>query len=490
MGKPSRRLAASTLDRGHLHFRTIRGAIVSWLQRAPPPRSAARWHLFICSNLCAPCTTLPITPRPPARPRYIDVIDPATNTVCGSCAASGAADVEAAVAAASAAFPAWSGLTIKKRAAIMFKLHALIAQHADELADLVVLENGKNKGEALASVAKGNETVEWACSLPQLAQGKHLKVSNGIHCHEVVEPLGVVASIVPFNFPIMVPLWTVPIALTMGNCVILKPSEKCPFTFARTVQLFHAAGVPPGVFQVVHGAVDAVLGLCDHPKVEALTFVGSSRVAKLVAARCHGHHKRCLALGGAKNHLVAVRDCDVDMASSDITSSFAGCAGQRCMAASALVTVGEQPALLDAVVAKAGALAPGQAAGKTVGPVVDKASHARILGYIDAAAAEGSGAKILLDGRAWARPDAALLARFPHLKEGNWVGPTVILHANRADPALHDEIFGPVLSVVVARDREDAVAIENASPFGNAAAIYTSTAGQLFSQTRTGPLAP
>ena len=322
-----------------------------------------------------------------------------------------------------------------------------------------------------------DRTVEWACSLPQLAQGKHLKVSNGIHCHEVVEPLGVVASVVPFNFPIMVPLWTVPIALTMGNCVILKPSEKTPFTMARCAQLFHEAGVPPGVFQVVHGAVDAVLGLCDHPRVEALTFVGSSRVAKLVAARCHGHHKRVLALGGAKNHLVAVPDCDVDMASSDITSSFAGCAGQRCMAASALVTVGEQRALLDAVVAKAGALAPGQAAGKTVGPVVDKASHARILSYIDAAAAEGSGAKILLDGRAWARPSAELLARFPHLKEGNWVGPTVILHANRADPALHDEIFGPVLSVVVARDNEDAVAIENASPYGNAAAVYTQSGG-------------
>lgn len=177
----------------------------------------------------------------------------------------------------------------------------------------------------------GNETVEWSTSLPQLATGKILEVSKGITCYDHRAPLGVVAAIVPFNFPFMVPMWTIPISLTMGNCVILKPSEKVPMTMTRVAELLTQAGVPPGVFQIVHGAVEVVTAICDHPDIDAVTFVGSSKVAEIVATKCRGHNKRVLALGGAKNHLIALPDCDVGMTTRDIVASFAGCCGQRCM---------------------------------------------------------------------------------------------------------------------------------------------------------------
>mmetsp|Transcript_8876 Transcript_8876/g.14079 ORF Transcript_8876/g.14079 Transcript_8876/m.14079 type:complete len:491 (-) Transcript_8876:424-1896(-) len=401
---------------------------------------------------------------PSSTGKYLDVVSPHDGNVCAKVALSGQEDVARAVEAARAAQSGWAGLTIKTRAACMMKLHFLIKEHAEELARLATLENGKTFSESLASVAKGNETVEWSCGLPQTAQGRILEVSRGVVCQDRLEPVGIVASVVPFNFPIMVPLWTTPIALTMGNCVILKPSEKCPLTMSRVAELITEAGVPPGVFQIVQGAVDVVTGFCDHPDIAAVSFVGSSKVAEIVAKRCHGLNKKVLALGGAKNHLVALGDCDVAMTAADITSSFAGCAGQRCMAASVLVTVGDQPALLDAVVAKASSLKPGQDAGcPHVGPVIDKESQARILKYINEA--EAGGAKILLDGRGWSTRD------------GSWVGPTIILHANKADRALHDEIFGPVLSVLKVDSREEAIEIENSNPYGNAACIYTNSGG-------------
>jgi acyl-CoA reductase-like NAD-dependent aldehyde dehydrogenase len=223
----------------------------------------------------------------------------------------------------------------------MLKFHALVNKHANELAELIVAENGKNITEALADVAKGNETVEWACSLPQLAPGKLLEVSRGIQCCEYRDALGVVACIVPFNFPVMVPMWTFPIALTMGNCVILKPSEKVPGAMQRVVELLKEAGVPEGVFQIVHGGAEVVTAISEHDDIAAVSFVGSSKVAKIVFDKCNARNKRVLALGGAKNHLIAVPDCDVGMAARDIVASFAGCAGQRCMAASVLVLVGK-----------------------------------------------------------------------------------------------------------------------------------------------------
>mmetsp|Transcript_3050 Transcript_3050/g.3633 ORF Transcript_3050/g.3633 Transcript_3050/m.3633 type:complete len:491 (+) Transcript_3050:155-1627(+) len=399
---------------------------------------------------------------PPSTGQYLAITSPHDGKVCGKVAVSSSDDVAKAVAAAKAALPGWKSLTVKSRAAKMFKLHHLIQQHAEELAKLATLENGKTLMESLAEVAKGNETCEWACSLPQIMQGRTLMVSRGVQCQDQLDPVGVVASIVPFNFPMMVPMWTVPIALTVGNVVICKPSEKCPLTMNLVAKLMKEAGIPDGVFQIVNGQVDAVNSIVDHPDVAAVTFVGSSKVAEIVYKRVHALGKKVLSLGGAKNHLIANPDRDIDMTATDITSSFAGCAGQRCMAASVLLTIGEQPELLDAIVAKASNLKPGQGAGN-MGPVIDTASKERILKYIDEA--EAAGAKILLDGRDWAE------------KEGSWVGPTIILHSNPADAALHDEIFGPVLSVLVVANQEEAIRIENANPYGNAAAIYTQSGG-------------
>jgi len=400
---------------------------------------------------------------PPSTGKYMSVISPETSKEIAKVGISSKDDVEAAVTAAKEAFPSWSGMTIKARTSIMLKFHALIREHAKELAEIIVKENGKNITEALADVAKGNETVEWACSLPQLAQGNILRVSGQVTCEDRRDPLGVVASIVPFNFPFMVPMWTMPIALVTGNVVILKPSEKVPMTMHRVADLLAEAGFPPGVVNMVQGTREAVESIIDHPDVRAITFVGSSPVAKLVAERSRSLNKRVTALGGAKNHLVALSDCEVEGAASDITVSFAGCAGQRCMAASVLLLVGENNALLDSVVEKASKIEPGTGPGR-LGPVIDEASYNKIMSYIEDA--EKSGAKMLLDGRSWKKDDG-----------GCWVGPTIILHNSSQDKTIREEVFGPVLSVYVASSWEEAIQIENSNPFGNAASIYTTNGG-------------
>jgi len=293
---------------------------------------------------------------PPTTEEYLDVVCPSNGQVIAQVGLSSSDDVDTAVKCATQAFESWSGLTIKARASIMLKFHSLIRQHAQELAELIVQENGKNITEALADVAKGNETVEYACSLPQLAQGKQLQVSGQVSCCDERRPLGVVVSIVPFNFPFMVPMWTFPIALVMGNCMILKPSEKVPLTMHRVAQLVEEAGFPNGVFQMVQGTKDTVQSLLHHTDVKAVTFVGSSPVANIVASTCRTLNKRCTALGGAKNHLVALPDCHVDGAASDICVSFAGCAGQRCMAASVLLLIGNQDELVGKLKEKAAAI--------------------------------------------------------------------------------------------------------------------------------------
>jgi malonate-semialdehyde dehydrogenase (acetylating)/methylmalonate-semialdehyde dehydrogenase len=363
-------------------------------------------------------------------------------------------------------------MTIKARAAIMLKFHGLVRDNAHELAQLIVHENGKNMNEALADVAKGNETVEYACSLPQLAQGQMLRVSGEATCFDRRDALGICASIVPFNFPFMVPMWTLGVATVLGNAMILKPSEKVPLTMRKTMELVEEAGFPPGVIQLVQGQGPQVVDpLMEHKSVKAITFVGSSPVAKLVAEKCHSLHKRVLALGGAKNHLVVLGDCDVESAAQDITVSFAGCAGQRCMAASVLLLVGDGPsqqAVLHGIIEKAAAIPPGCASGE-LGPVIDQTSYHKIQSYL--ADAEANGAEILLDGRSdnWASGE----------KEagGYWMGPTVIHHTHSSDKAVREEIFGPVLSVYTCSSWEEALEIENSNEFGNAASVYTSNGG-------------
>mmetsp|Transcript_3310 Transcript_3310/g.8391 ORF Transcript_3310/g.8391 Transcript_3310/m.8391 type:complete len:509 (+) Transcript_3310:130-1656(+) len=398
---------------------------------------------------------------PPAADKYMDVHNPADGSVIAQVALSGPEDVEKAVESASKAFKTWSKMTMKARVAIMLKFHALVNEHAKTLADMIVKENGKNVNEALADVAKGNETLEYACSLPQLAQGRTLQVSSQVHCRDKRVSLGVVASIVPFNFPLMVPFWTMPIALVMGNTMILKPSEKVPMTMGYVADLMKQAGVPDGVFTMVQGTKDAVQAIMEHDAVKAVTFVGSSPIAKLVATKCRALNKRCTALGGAKNHLVALEDCEVQGAASDICVSFAGCAGQRCMAASVLLLPpgSHHDELLEKLVAKAAAIQPGSGAGE-MGPVIDQPSYSKIMKYIDVA--EKDGAKILLDGRSW-----------KDQKGGNWIGPTILMHKSREDKTMCEEVFGPVLSVYACESWEEAVEIENANPFGNAACVYT-----------------
>jgi len=404
-----------------------------------------------------------ISPTSSSKPEYIPVYDPSNGDLIGQAYNSSGSDVDSAVCLASLAFPQWSQRTIKSRCAILLRFHSLVEKYKGELASLITLENGKNRAEALADVAKGNETVEYACSLPQLAPGRILEVSRGVTCQDFRTPLGVVASVVPFNFPFMVPMWTLPIALAMGNCVVLKPSEKVPLTSNRIAKIAREAGLPPGVLTVLNGGRECVEALVDHPAVRALTFVGSSPVAREVAMRCRGRNKRCTALGGAKNYLVALGDCEPESAARDIVTSFAGCAGQRCMAASVLLLVGEQELLLDMVLEKAKHIPKGLEQG-CMGPVIDGVANQRIRDYIRRA--EENDVEILLDGRSWSAP------------KGHWIGPTILLHTDRNDRAFQDEIFGPVLSVLRVNTREEAVAIENASPYGNAACIYTSKGGE------------
>lgn len=401
---------------------------------------------------------------PPATLSYIPVESPITSSQIATVALSSKADVDSAVETAQKSFQGWSGLTMKSRAAIMLKFHNLVRENAQELAELIVKENGKNITEALADVAKGNETVEYAASLPQLAQGKNLRVSSQVTCQDRRDPLGVVASIVPFNFPFMVPMWTLPIALVCGNTVVCKPSEKVPLTMYRTMELWKEAGLPDGVLNLVQGGKEAVESLIAHPNVRAVTFVGSSPIASIVKTQCNALQKRCTALGGAKNHLVALPDCNIKETARDVVVSSAGCAGQRCMAASVLLLISDESEneLLDCILETAKKIQPGTGSGE-LGPVIDATSYNKILNYINES--EKAGAKILLDGRLW----GAKL----NSSGGHWVGPTVILHSSRDDAAMKEEIFGPVLSVYRVSNWTEAIEIENSNPFGNAACIYT-----------------
>ncbi|KAJ1665209.1 aldehyde dehydrogenase (NADP(+)) ald6 [Coemansia sp. RSA 1813] len=379
-----------------------------------------------------------------------------------------AADVDNAVAAARAAFPEWSGLTFKARAAYLLTLYNALMTHKDELVGLIVREHGKTRAEALGDVLKGLETMEYALSVPQLARGSVEMVSSGVQCQDERVALGVVAGIVPFNFPFMVPFWTIPIALAMGNTYVLKPSEKVPMTMTRVAEL---AGrlLPPGVLNIVHGDRSTAQALVRHKDVRALAFVGTSEVARALHTEGSALGKRVLALGGAKNHLVALPDCNVKMTAQDIVNSFTGCAGQRCMAASVLLVVGDQPELLKHIVDRARALVPGSDGAHAMGPVIDQQAVDRIEASITHAVT-ADGAQLLLDGR-----ESQVFAERRRETGGFWVGPTIMMHRAASDAAMHFEIFGPVLSVLHCDSVDQALAIENANEYGNAACVYTSS---------------
>ncbi|KAJ3339806.1 hypothetical protein HDU93_007805 [Gonapodya sp. JEL0774] len=396
---------------------------------------------------------------------YIPVTTPYTGEVIAHVPLSTKADVDIAVASAKAAYEKWSSRTVKDRVQILLKYHYLIAhRYSKELAEIITKEHGKCSLEALQEVAKANETVEYACALPEVMQGKTFEVSRGVVARDEKRPVGVVLGIVPFNFPTMVPHWTIPIALACGNTYILKSSEKVPLTALKIAEILKEAGLPDGVFSVVNGASDTVNALIDHPDVQCVTFVGTTKIAEMVAHRARLLNKRVLALGGAKNHLIAHPDANLEMTADDVMRSAFGSTGQRCMAASVLLTLGEQPKLIEKIIEKSSALKGGSNPGE-IGPVIDKASQDRIVKYIDNA--ENNGVKILLDGRKWAKERS----------EGFWLGPTILLHPDLKDPAITEEIFGPVLSVYVCSSADEAIRIENSNPYGNAACIYTSSGG-------------
>ncbi|KAJ1935478.1 aldehyde dehydrogenase (NADP(+)) ald6, partial [Linderina macrospora] len=410
-------------------------------------------------------------------PSTLAVTTPHTGETIAYVPLSTAADVDQAVASAKAAFPQWSSLTYKARTVYLLALYNELKSHLDELSDLVVREHGKNKTEAIGDISKGLETLEYALSLPQIAQGKNEYVSTGILCRDERVPLGVVGGIVPFNFPFMVPFWAIPIALGMGNTYVLKPSEKVPLTMTRVAEL--AQGIlPPGVLNIVHGGKDAAAALVEHPGVVALTFVGTSAIAEQVYWRGTRLNKRVLALGGAKNCLVALPDCDVELTAQDVVNSFTGCAGERCMAASVLLVVGDQPELISQIVSKASQLKPGSDSdARAMGPVIDQQAVDRINEAVAGAAAEG--AEILLDGRA-----SGAFGVQKQETGGFWVGPSVIRHTSADDTAMHFEIFGPVLSILQVASAEEALAVENGNAYGNAACVYTQSgaAAEHFSQ--------
>jgi len=390
--------------------------------------------------------------------RILDINSPADGTFLTELPCSGAADVEQAVLAAQKAFPLWSRTPIKERVQVFYRYKSLLEKNMQALAALGSEENGKTIGESIAEIEKCIELTEFACSLPQLVTGETLEVSKGVECRTEKVPLGVVASIVPFNFPTMVPNWTIPNAIALGNCMIIKPSEKVPLSMGRIAELLKEAGLPDGVLNIVHGDAEVVNAICDHPAIEAVSFVGSTKAAQAVYRRATQNLKRCLALGGAKNHLLVLPDATPEMTAQNITASMSGCAGQRCMAASAMVGVGPIDHIVDRICAEAGKLV----AGDTLGAVINKASQERIERYITEA--EQQGAKILVDGRN---------VKVAGKENGTYVGPTVIDYVSPDMAVAREEIFGPVISIIRTKTIDEALAIENANPYGNAASVFT-----------------
>ncbi len=395
---------------------------------------------------------------PATSSKTMDVVSPIDGTLLSKVPLSSSTDLSNAVTAAKNAFPLWSKTPIKERVQVFFKYKTLLEKHLQELAQLCSEENGKTYTESVAEIEKCIELTEFATSLPQLVTGEILEVSRGVECRTEHVALGVVASIVPFNFPSMVPNWTIPNAIALGNCMIMKPSEKVPLSCGRIAQLLKEAGLPDGVFNVVHGDVEIVNAICDHPDIEAVSFVGSTKVAKIVYQRATSNYKRCLALGGAKNHLMVLPDAIPGMTAQNVAASMSGCAGQRCMAASAMIGVGNVDEIINKICEEARKIIPGE----NLGPVINKASQQKIEQYITEA--ETQGAKILVDGRN---------AKVSGKENGTYVGPTVIDFVTPQMSLATEEIFGPVISIMRTNTVDEALAIENANPYGNAASVFT-----------------
>ena len=396
-----------------------------------------------------------------------DVVNPATGELLASVPLADAADVNKAVEAAAAAFPEWRRTPPEDRIQPLFKLKMLLEDHIADIARIITLENGKTFAEGKAEMRRAIENVEVACGIPMMMQGYNLEdVARGIDEMMIRQPLGVVAAIVPFNFPGMIPFWYLPYAIATGNTFILKPSERVPQTMRYVYELIEKTGLPKGVVNLVNGGKAAVDALIDHPKVRAISFVGSTPVARYIYSRSAEQGKRCQCQGGAKNHVIVLPDADMSMATQIISDSAFGCAGQRCLAVSVAVTVGEaQKTFRDSIADAASKLKVGNGLedGVQMGPVITPQSKERVESLIGVG--ERQGAKILLDGRN---------TRIPKHERGNFVKPTILDDVPATSEITDTEIFGPVLSLVHADSMDDALAFLERSAYGNQASLFTS----------------
>ena len=396
--------------------------------------------------------------------RTAPIWNPATGAQQAEVLLAEPADVDAAVQAARAAFERWGDVSLTRRARVMFKFRELVDRHADELARIISTEHGKVLADAKGEVIRGQEVVEYACGLPQLLKGEYSdQVSTDIDAYSFRQPLGVCAGITPFNFPIMVPMWMHPMAIAAGNTFVLKPSERDPSVSNLIAELYAEAGLPDGVFNVVHGDKVAVDALLDHPDVAAVSFVGSTPIAKYVFEHANASGKRVQALGGAKNHAVVMPDADLDFAANHLTAAGYGSAGQRCMAIAVALAVGDvADELVERLRRKALEVDVGPGLEKTsdMGPVITAQARDRIAGYIDQGVA--AGAEPVVDGRALEKEG-----------DGFWVGPTLFDNVTPEMAIYRDEIFGPVLCVVRVDTLDEAIDLINANPYANGTAIFT-----------------
>jgi malonate-semialdehyde dehydrogenase (acetylating)/methylmalonate-semialdehyde dehydrogenase len=402
-----------------------------------------------------------------ASSRRSPVFNPATGEQTAQLPLSTMDELNAAVAAAKKAFPEWANTPPMKRARIMFRFKQLLDEHADDLARAISQEHGKVHGDAMGEVARGIDCVDYACGIPQLLKGEFSRNAGpGIDTYSDRQPLGVVAGITPFNFPAMVPMWMYPLAIACGNTFILKPSERDPSASMLAWNLFREAGLPEGVFNVVHGDKEMVDGILDHPDIKAVSFVGSTPIAEYVYQRGSRAGKRVQALGGAKNHMVILPDADMDQAADALMGAGYGSAGERCMAISVAVPVGEKTAdaLIDKLKPRIEKLKIGPATDKDaeMGPVVTQQHRDKILGYIDKGVEEG--AELVVDGRGFS---------LQGYEDGYFLGGTLFDRVTRDMAIYRDEIFGPVLSVVRAHDYADAIDLIHGHEYANGTAIFT-----------------
>jgi malonate-semialdehyde dehydrogenase (acetylating)/methylmalonate-semialdehyde dehydrogenase len=368
-------------------------------------------------------------------------------------------EVDAAIEGAHTAQALWAETPMKERTKVMFNFRNILLRDMEEITNLKCSESGKCFDEGKAGLMKGIEVLEFAIALQNMDLGGRVEVSRGVSCEYRREALGVVANITPFNFPAMVPMWTIPIALTLGNAYIWKPSEKTPLTSLRIAAALKEAGLPDGVFQVLQGGRETVEAIIDNKHVKAVGFVGSTKIAKMVYDRGTQLGKRVLALGGAKNHIVLLPDANPELAGVGISDSFTGCAGQRCMAASVLLAVGSVDEHIKKIIERAGSLT----LGKEMGAIITKAQVEFLKGAIDRA--EKAGAKVLLDGRKAKAPAG--------MEEGNWIGPTVLDNVQPGSEAASVELFGPIISIIRCKDISEAMKIENSVEYGNACSVFT-----------------